>query len=153
MGSKKVSCNSAARSANGLQSLMNIAEHDAACQRYIFSESKTKIVPSNTKTQVESILLNGKPLGFSQQETHLGLDRTANCSYATTVSSRIKTARKTLYSLVGADLHGLNGSDPTTSINALDRHICHAYDDLRIGMRPCVIKRPTASGTLFQTSP
>ena len=106
-----------------LQVLLGIAEHDAACQRYSFSETKTKIISINRKKHTREILLNKKPLQFSTEEKHLGIYRSNTLSNAPTINNRIKSARRAMYQLMGAGLYGYNGINPTVSKHLIDMYI------------------------------
>ena len=108
---------------HGLQSLMHIAEHDAATKRYLFSESKTKIQVSSTKSPQIVVSLNGKPVDMSDEEIHLGIARRADLSNKSTVEMRIQTARRTAYALAGAGLYGLNGVGPNTIMQLINIYI------------------------------
>ena len=111
-------------STHGLQVLVNIAEHDASAQRYIFSESKTKVQTTNTKLQPNiNIHMNTGSLTCSAEETHLGIQRCGDLSNKSTIESRIKTARRTVYALMGAGMYGLNGISPVTSKKLIDIYI------------------------------
>ena len=60
---------------------------------------------------------------MSSEETHLGIQRCANLSYQPTITARIKVARRTVYSLMGAGLYGLNGVNPTVSKHLVDIYV------------------------------
>ena len=51
------------------------------------------------------------------QHTHLGLERSDKQESEINIEERIKTSRRTKYSLMSSGLHGTNGIDPTTSYN------------------------------------
>lgn len=59
------------------------------------------------------------PVG--DEAAHIGIVRSTD-SQESTVNQSIEKARRTVYSLMGAGLHGENGLDPATSI-----HILHIY--------------------------
>ena len=92
-----------------MQTALNIAEYDAARERYIYNTEKTKSIIINSKTDVE-LLLNGQTLGVSTQEKHLGIMRNNKNNNLDTIQARVKEARRSAYSLMGAGLCGLNGS-------------------------------------------
>jgi len=105
-----------------LRCLLAIAEADANKERYKFSETKTKIVSTTKKTDCE-LYLNGKVLEHSQGEPHLGIIRNSNKTNTDTIQKRIKDARRSLYSLLGAGFVGLNGVGPEISILAYKTYI------------------------------
>ena len=85
---------------------------DAARERYKFNVTKTKTVSVNCKI-APLLLLNNDPLGSSTSETHIGNTRTMSNTDKETIRNRVKKAWKTSYSLMGAGMHGLNGTGPT----------------------------------------
>ena len=118
----------ASQSKRGIQNLVNEAELDASHERYLFSESKTKVQEINTKYSskiptLENIQLNGKPLKVSNEETHLGVNRRADQKHSSTIESRIQSANRMLLALMGAGLHGLNGLSPTVSLKLLKIYV------------------------------
>lgn len=105
----------AAETPAGAQSLVFEAETDASREHFSFSKTKTKsvVVSSGKSTPSEpNTLLNATKLEISAAETHLGIARSCDGSNSITVKNRIKLARRTSYSLLGAGLHGLNGVGP-----------------------------------------
>ena len=102
----------------GAQLQINLAEYDANCHRYQFSEKKTKIITMNTKAndQIIPLEIYGYDIECSSNETHLGIQRTADGKCKSTIEERVKRGRRSLYSLMGAGLHGLNGCGVKTSL-------------------------------------
>ena len=122
----------ASRCNRGLQNLINEAEADAKRERYIFSETKTKCQVVNHKHCHKSSVipnLNGKPLDYSEEETHLGINRRADQSYTSTINSRIQSGRKAIYSIAGAGLYGLRGVSPDAALKLLQAYVtpCMLY--------------------------
>ena len=104
--------------------LVNIAEHDSARLRYSFSDNKTKVqITGDKHCKENTIYLNETPLQVSDEETHLGIQRRSDTSNKSTISARIKTARRTVYSLMGAGMYGLNGINPTVSMKIIEIYI------------------------------
>ena len=56
-------------------------------------------------------------LKIIQITTHLGFQRANKLENDINIKERIRTARRTKYSLMGSDLHGTNGVDPITGLN------------------------------------
>ena len=98
-----------------MQLALNIAEHDAARERYVYNTEKTKAILINNKEEVK-LTLNGKELGTSRGEKHLGIMRNNRNTNEDTINARIQDARRAAYSLMGAGLCGLNGSGAEVSI-------------------------------------
>ena len=92
-----------------MQTALNIAEEDARRERYKFNIIKTKTIPINCDTP-PTFILNGKPLGTSNSEPHLGINRNHNMSNIETVENRIKSARATIMSLLPTGMRGYNGA-------------------------------------------
>ena len=89
----------------GMQSLVNEAEIDASRERYLISETKTKSVTIKPKAFAgkldPGVMLNNAKVENTSEETHLGIQRSSNCSNAPTLNARIQTARRTSYALMG----------------------------------------------------
>jgi hypothetical protein len=105
----------AAESPHELQIALTTAEADASRERYKFNRDKTKTVVINTK-HVPELTLSGGSIGASESEAHLGIYRSHTGNNRHTVEERIKGARRAAYALMGAGLHGLNGTGPEVSL-------------------------------------
>lgn len=111
-------------SETGMKVLVGIAAQDARIQRYSYSTQKTKLMVINQKDNKPiSVQLNGERIAMTCQERHLGVERTTSDSPKATISSRIKEARRALYRLAGAGLHGLNGVGPRVSIHMFSIYV------------------------------
>ena len=102
----------------GAQLQINLAEYDANCHRYQFSDKKTKVVLMNAKASSEPkpLTLNGNNIDYSKEEKHLGIQRADDGKNKSTLNERVKTGRRATYSLMGAGLHGLNGCGVKTCL-------------------------------------
>ena len=113
----------------GAQTQMIIAQEDANRHRYSFSEKKTKIIAVNLPidhevcTTTQPVLLNNKPVSYSNEETHLGLQRTKDCKMKSTCAERVKAGRRACYALMGAGMHGLNGVGPKVALRLWDIYV------------------------------
>ena len=89
-----------------LQAMLDIVAHDASCERYQFSSTKTKIMvlnnrrPSETWASGDWWRMTGKQIDVSSQEKHLGLMREPIDTAFATVAANIKKARRCAYSLI-----------------------------------------------------
>jgi hypothetical protein len=65
--------------------------------------------------------MNDKNLNMPANATHLGIKRDTSSKFGVklVVPDRIQTARKTVYALMGAGLHGMNGINPMVSIHMI----------------------------------
>ena len=106
-----------------LQAMLDIAAHDASCERYQFSSTKTKIMvlnnrrPPKTWDSGDWWRMAGKQIDVSSQEKHLGLMREPIDTASATVAANINKARRCSYSLMGAGMYGMNGNHPEVSIS------------------------------------
>ena len=99
---------------------------DANREKYKVSETKTKTMHFNAKNQSEKTsTFNGKTLENVQRYKHLGIirDRNSKLSNEILIEERIKTARCSVYALMGAGLHGLNGVNPEVSISMWQTYV------------------------------
>lgn len=101
----------AARSPHEMQAALNIASQDANRERYKFNTEKTKTIVINSKDD-PNLSINSQPLQTSTKEAHLGISRNAKNNNQDTVKDRVQSARTAAFSLMGAGLHGLNGTGP-----------------------------------------
>jgi hypothetical protein len=117
-----------ANSKTAAQTLIYIAEKDAARDRYLFSTTKSKVVRLQERARVATeapspFVMNNSTLECSEQETHLGLLRTTDGKCTAAVEARIQTGRRTAYSMMGAGFHGLNGISPEVSMHLLQVYV------------------------------
>jgi hypothetical protein len=119
-----------------MQASLNIAALDASRERYKFNADKTKTV-SVRSTQPPKLNLNGKPLGCSDMEVHVGIARSCKNHNKNTVKDRVQTARRAAYSLMGAGFHGLNGTGPEI---ATLQYKTYVLPTLLYGLQALVLK-------------
>ncbi len=101
-----------ANSPQDLQLLLSIAYQYSSQERYNIHPDKTKIIIYNNKKISSSFTwkLGDTLLHPNKILTHLGINRYASCIASTeTIEDRIKTARRTAYSLFSAGFHGISG--------------------------------------------
>ena len=107
-----------------LQELLSLITDYANIHQYNIHPEKSHVIPFNipSSSQIDAIkelkpwTINTRKIPVNSQSTHLGIDRTTK-SASVTVEARLHTARSTLYALLGAGLHGLNGLPIATSVN------------------------------------
>ena len=58
--------------------------------------------------------LNNCNMPIVTQASHIGIQKSENCSAKTIVTENIRKARRARYSLMGTGLHGKNDLDPET---------------------------------------
>jgi hypothetical protein len=112
-------------SRTGMQLLVNEAAADASRERLVFSSTKTIMVPmrEDKLDPTRHIQLYDSTITEEQQGKHLGILRTSDGKNLKTIESRIQTARRTSYALMGAGLHGLNGLSPMVSLRILNTYV------------------------------
>ena len=98
---------------------INLCHQFSTHQRFLFSETKTKILcyETNSKSNLKSPWnLNKNPLEVVKQQEHLGIIRRSDQPRYSMEDVRVQDGRRAAYSLFGAGFHGLNGLNPKTSI-------------------------------------
>ncbi|KAK3108897.1 hypothetical protein FSP39_018158 [Pinctada imbricata] len=109
------------RETTNLQALTTIVHNKTCKDRFTINPSKSELVCiKNSKRTTATIGDVNITMGEGQikqvtETKHLGIER--NESNTPNTQERIKTARKTVYSLLGAGLHGCNGISPIISFN------------------------------------
>ena len=106
-----------------MQLAIYIAQEDASRERYLYNTEKTKTLVINGRSEDICLQLNGKPLGISTKEKHLGIFRNSKNSNSDTVNARISESRRACYSLLGAGLCGLNGTGPEVATSLYKTYI------------------------------
>ncbi|CAG2250061.1 unnamed protein product [Mytilus edulis] len=100
------------------------SEHDASTQlriienctkndRVKINSKKTEILMINKKNKDINLQLFNEKIDEKQNIKHLGIERQEKNN--PNVENRISVARATMYSLLGAGLHGINGINPLLS--------------------------------------
>ena len=104
-----------ASNSQDLQTLISLIEYYANSENYKIHPVKSEIVPFNIKNRdlnntIENnpFSLNDSKIPIKSETTQLGIKRN-HSSPSPTIEDRIKTARRSLYSLMGTGLHGTNG--------------------------------------------
>ena len=95
----------------------------------------------NAKNQSEKdFTFNGKTLENVQRYKHLGIIRECNSkkNNEILIEERMKTARCTVYALMGAGMHGLNGVNPEVSISMWQTYV---RPRLMYGLEVCLLFR------------
>jgi hypothetical protein len=102
--------------------MLDIQTSHANSKRYLISEQKSSILTFNC-TKEHKWYLNNKEMSATNKATHLGIERisTGN-NRKELVQTRITTAR-TVFALMGAGLHGLNGVNPKVAIHLIQIYV------------------------------
>ena len=115
----------------GAQLQLMLAEQNASRVRYVFSNTKSKVmlIPDKAGKNIEEkmpLKFNNTNISHSKSEVHLGLIRTASGSTTEAVAHRIQIGRRTAYSLMSTGLHGMNGISPDVSKNLVRTYVVPA---------------------------
>ena len=99
------------------QTQLLIAQDNASRVRYVFSETKSKVmfIPDKASKNIPHkppLIFNGTTISYSDSEKHLGLARTADGKATKAVKESVQTGRRASYKLMGAGLSGVNGISP-----------------------------------------
>ena len=106
---------------------MSEAEDFSVMELFVIQRVKSVVLPvpyhrRELKDCDIQIKVDNKNLPVVSQTMHMGIMRSAN-TQESAVQENIKKARRTIYSLMGARLHGENGLDPDTSIHLLQTYV------------------------------
>ena len=107
-----------------LLTMLDIQSHHSNKLRYQINEQKSVILVFNDNDS-NTWYLTGKPMSLVSNSTHLGIKRDKQSDTGTkmVVKKRIVTARRTVYSLIGAGLHGLNGVNSYIAIHMIQIYV------------------------------
>ena len=105
-----------------LQSLLDIGVDYSKIERYILQPVKSVVIETLNKLRRSREKsnnpwdLDGDNMPTVDKIMHVGICRSAYTD-ETAVAENVKKARRTLYSMMSAGLHGENGLDPETSLH------------------------------------
>ena len=104
--------------------MLDIHSHHSNKLRYQISEQKSVILVFNDNDS-NTWYLNAKPMSTVSNSSHLGIEGDNQSATGTkmVVKRRIVTARRTVYSLMGAGLYGLNGVNPYVAIHMIQIYV------------------------------
>lgn len=111
-----------------IQSMVDISVDFSRREGYILQPTKSVILPVKTTAKHIEIdnqfwTLDEKPMPVVSNSTHIGIHKSDRNSAQLTVEENIKKARRTVYSLMGAGLHGKGGLDPETAISIFRSYV------------------------------
>lgn len=107
-----------------LQTMIDIVVDFSKREGYLLQPTKSVVLPVKSKCKSMEIndgfwKLNNCNMPIVTQASHIGIQKSENCSAMTTVTENIRKARRALYSLMGTGLHGENGLDPETAMSMI----------------------------------
>ena len=110
-----------------LQMLCSIASDYSNMERYELQPAKSVVLPYSSKrsksTEDPCIILGDQQMPNVDKTTHVGVVRTRDNSPNSAIDENLQKARRTLYSLMSAGLHGENGLDPETCIHLFRTYV------------------------------
>ena len=112
---------------DALQTLVNIAVDHSCLEHYLLQPVKSVLLEillnQKTKDSGDTVItMKGQNMPVVTQTMHVGILRSAN-SQETAVDENIKKARRSIYGLMAAGLHGENGLDPETSVQLINTYV------------------------------
>ncbi len=111
-----------ANSKDQLQILINTVENYSKQENYKLQPAKCAIF---TDEKPDSFIINDNPVPQPETTVHLGIThhRNSKKTIATHIQANIEKARRTMYSLMGAGLHGMNGLNPASCLHILNVYV------------------------------
>jgi hypothetical protein len=112
----------------GMQIMLDLSAEDAKREKYSYSRAKSKVLIYNSKLkpciwkEVEPLSLAGSPIEVVADQEHLGINRSTQ-SNIHIAKDRVVLARRSLYAMMGAGMHGWNGVNPPVSIKLRTTYI------------------------------
>ena len=112
------------------QSMLYMIEEYTHRERYNINGSKSSTLvyhptkgKQNNQEMCETFTISGEVIPEEPSTIHLGIHRDSANTNKITLDNNIRTARRALYALMGAGLHGKNGLGPVISINIFEVYI------------------------------
>ena len=108
-----------------LQLMFGVGHRYSQQNHYKIHPTKTKIVENNCGKKESDYVwtLGDTQIHSSEETTHLELKRTVSGECEINVNDRIKSARRTKYSLMNSGYHGTNGLSPATSFQIYKNYV------------------------------
>ncbi|KAK3104737.1 hypothetical protein FSP39_008965 [Pinctada imbricata] len=104
---------------NALQTLTNIVHYHACKDRFKINPTKSEIVhiypQKKDSIEEQEVKLGESIIQQVEESKHLGIERNSNNT--PNIQERLRTARKTMYALMGAGMHGTDGLSPIITFN------------------------------------
>ncbi|VDI55987.1 Hypothetical predicted protein [Mytilus galloprovincialis] len=117
-----------ANSPTELQVMISTVENYSKHEKYVLQPTKSVVLKNkgsnSSASSLQDFSINEQAIIQPDSAVHLGIKHNANFKKTITshINENISKARRSMYSLMGAGLHGKNGLNPTTSL-----HIFHTY--------------------------
>ena len=108
-----------------LQIMMSMVEDYVSMERYSFNSSKCEITSLVKKDDVRQVCyIDSDPVCFGNSAQHLGLVHSSQAiQNDNIVKTKVSLLYKTVYSLIGTGLHGLNGVGPFVSYRIYQAYV------------------------------
>ena len=113
-----------------LQAIVLLISQYANEEHYTIHPTKSVVAIYNPRSSAEQqflqetspIILNGDEVPNEDELTHLGITKTPR-NPNSTVTERIRTAKQTMYALMGSGFHGLNGLPVPVSLHLYKMYV------------------------------
>ncbi|CAC5386914.1 unnamed protein product [Mytilus coruscus] len=102
---------------NKLQIMLNVLSRYANEHHYTIHPMKTQIIDCSKTKSNYKWNLGGNEINTAESGVHLGIIRAEKNECQINIQERIQIPRRTKYALMGSEVHGTNGLDPSTSYN------------------------------------
>ncbi|VDI14872.1 Hypothetical predicted protein [Mytilus galloprovincialis] len=111
-----------------LQNMINLAVDFSQREGYLLQPQKSVVLPIKTCNKMLDVeqgfwKLKNIDMPIVQDSSHIGIKKSQKDSTNATITENIKKARRSMYSLMGAGLHGENGLDPETVVSLFRTYI------------------------------
>ena len=105
--------------------MLGVGHRYSQQHHYKIHRTKTKIVVNNSGKKQSNYIwsLGDIQIHSSEETTHLGLKRTESGECEVNVNDRIKSARRTKYSLMNSGYHGTNSLSPVMSFQTYKTYV------------------------------
>ena len=102
------------------QLALDIVEGYSKSHKYKINASKSATIPFHSTVHTE-LMIDNEEMPYCEEAVHLGISRRSNNSLD--VDDRIQCARRTLYALMGAGMHGRNGIPPHIAFHVWSTYV------------------------------
>ena len=113
-----------------LQTMISTVENYSRVEGYKLQPTKS-IILRNEKNprKLDHFQIDSKIMPESDKSVHLGIicHKEHRKTISTNIQENIKKARRTMYSLMGAGLHGINGLTPTAALHIYNTYMSFQY--------------------------
>ena len=110
-----------ARNVYELQSMLNIVEFCTGQDLVTMNPDKSELLVYGSSALNQAVFLNNQQIQYKKEITHLGVNR--NNKNKINTEERMQIARRTIYSLLGPNLHARKGLSPIVAHKIWITHV------------------------------